>query len=348
MTPCSPSLNNFSTSKVLLSKNDKYNNLNIKTSGITMWFERWFLYSNAKANWGLYVLNALFLYLYPVGTKNLIPVFQSVIWQLKSRYLAKPHAFSSMPLQSGIFTINRNILIGLVSSIITAALGYVVRLILLNFLEYDVLTNLDNLIPSLSYFCSLGGIRFVINEFLKENTFLTYHCGGNRAVSNPTAGSGSLPVGINPAGYSPMQAPNEPGIGSSGPAGSSGALVTDERSKLQERILKIEGKLSYSREQVEGARQDLDEVVSRKPMYIESGNEEQREREHYGAISALHDCNTNLSAEMRMLSLLKTKLANGDFSMSDSSATTKRSFIDSSMSNDNISTPANKRTSGNQ
>ena len=253
-----------------------------------------------------------------------------------------------MPLQSGIFTINRNILIGLVSSIITAALGYVVRLILLNFLEYDVLTNLDNLIPSLSYFCSLGGIRFVINEFLKENTFLTYHCGGNRAVSNPTAGSGSLPVGINPAGYSPMQAPNEPGISSSGPAGSSGALVTDERSKLQERIFKIEGKLSYCREQVEGARQDLDEVVSKRPMYIENGHEELWTREYHEAISALNDCNTNLSSEMRMHSILKTKLANGDFSVSGSSGTTKRSFIDSSMSNDNFSTPANKRTSDNQ
>jgi len=49
-----------------------------------------------------------------------------------------------MPLQSGIFTINKNIIIGLVSSIITAAMGYGIRLILLNYLEYDVFTNLDN------------------------------------------------------------------------------------------------------------------------------------------------------------------------------------------------------------
>jgi len=58
--------------------------------------------------------------------------------------LPKPHAFSSMPLQSAIFTINRTFIIGLVSSIITAAIGYGIRLILWDYLEYDIFTNLDN------------------------------------------------------------------------------------------------------------------------------------------------------------------------------------------------------------
>jgi hypothetical protein len=60
VTPCSPSINSFSTSKVILSKNNKYNNLNIKTSGISMWFERWFLSSNAKDIGVLYLIYALF------------------------------------------------------------------------------------------------------------------------------------------------------------------------------------------------------------------------------------------------------------------------------------------------
>jgi len=266
-----------------------------------------------------------------------------VIWQSKLRYLPKPHAFSSMPMQSGIFTINRNIIIGLVSSIITAAIGYGVRLILLNYLEYDVFTNLDNWIASLSYFCSLGGIRFVINECLKENTFLMYYCGGNMAVSNPTAGSGSLTVGI-----SPMQAPNQPGIGSSTPEGSSGALITDDRSKLEQRILKVEQKLSYCREQFQGARLDLNEIESRRSVYIESGKAEEWEREYKNAEEAVKDCDTNLFSEMRMHRTLTTKLANGDYSMSVASATTKRGFTDSSMSNDDSTGPVNKRTSDNQ
>jgi hypothetical protein len=39
---------------------------------------------------------------------------------------------------------NRNMIIGLVSSIITAGMGYLVRHILLNYLDYDVFTNLDD------------------------------------------------------------------------------------------------------------------------------------------------------------------------------------------------------------
>jgi len=59
-------------------------------------------------------------------------------------HLPKPHGFSSMPLQSGIFTVNRKIIIGLASSLITAIMGYVVRLILMKYFQYDVFTNLDN------------------------------------------------------------------------------------------------------------------------------------------------------------------------------------------------------------
>lgn len=70
------------------------------------------------------------------------------------------------------------------------------------------------------------------------------------------------------------------------------------------------------------------------------------EREYDQAVSVLKDCNTNLSSEMRMHKILETKLVNGDYSMSSTSATTKRNFTNSSMSNDDTSTPT-KRTSDN-
>ena len=60
MTFSSESIKNLFKSKTILSKNDKYNNLNIKTSGISMWFERWFLSSNAKDIGVLYLIYALF------------------------------------------------------------------------------------------------------------------------------------------------------------------------------------------------------------------------------------------------------------------------------------------------
>jgi heme/copper-type cytochrome/quinol oxidase subunit 1 len=47
-------------SNVILNNNYNYNNLNIKTSGISMWFERWFLSSNAKDIGVLYLIYALF------------------------------------------------------------------------------------------------------------------------------------------------------------------------------------------------------------------------------------------------------------------------------------------------
>jgi cytochrome c oxidase subunit 1 len=51
---------------MILSPKDKYNNLNVKASGISMWFERWFLSSNAKDIGVLYLIYALFAGL--VGT----------------------------------------------------------------------------------------------------------------------------------------------------------------------------------------------------------------------------------------------------------------------------------------
>ena len=58
--------------------------------------------------------------------------------------------------------------IGLISSIITGAIGYGIRLILLKYLDYDVF-NLDNSKVSLTYFCSLAGIRFLISEMIRDN-----------------------------------------------------------------------------------------------------------------------------------------------------------------------------------
>ena len=128
---------------------------------------------------------------------------------LKSLYQStpKPHTFTSLPLHSGIFRINRRFVIGLVSSIITAVIGYLIKIVILYTLEYDILANLDNWSASLGYFCSLGGIRFVISEYLNQKTFLlsTGGSGGSLPapgnINPPTGGSGaslSTPGNINP------------------------------------------------------------------------------------------------------------------------------------------------------
>lgn len=63
LTSCSiisKNVANIFKSKIILSDNSKYNNLSIKTSSISMWFERWFLSSNAKDIGVLYLIYALF------------------------------------------------------------------------------------------------------------------------------------------------------------------------------------------------------------------------------------------------------------------------------------------------
>jgi hypothetical protein len=264
-------------------------------------------------------------------------------WQLQYNYFVNPPAFSSMSLQSGIFTINRNIIIGLVSSIITAAMGYGIRLILLNYLEYDVFTNLDNLIASLSYFCSLGAIRFVINESLKEYTFQMSYCGDPMAVCNNRAGSGSLPVGSNAAGYnSSMQAPNNSGIGSSS---AGDASITNDRWKLEQRLLKVQNRLEYFEEQVEGANYDVDQVNRDKHKYLATGQAELWNSKHSEAMYVKKDCDTNLASEVRMKEILERKLENGDYSMSGTPAVTKRIFSDSLADGDTSTPTDTKRTS---
>lgn len=274
-------------------------------------------------------------------------------------------------MQSSIFTINRNIIIGLVSSIITAAMGYGIRLILLNYLEYDVFTNLDNWIASLSYFCSLGGIRFVINECLKGNTFLMSYCGDPMAVSNNMPGTGSLPVGTNAAGYiSSMQDPNNVAIGSSsaGPSsipgtadhsttgiGSSSvgdASITNNRLAIEKKFNIVSEKLAYFTDQLEVAYDELNQANAQKHFYETTGRQEEWQKGYLEAVSGVKDTRINVNSEQRMYNILAKKLEDGDYTMANTSGATttgKRTFDDSSMANDNSSTPTNtKRTSDDQ
>ena len=85
----------------------------------------------------------------------------------------------SQSLQSAMFTINKTFVVGLISSLITAVIGYAIRLLVFKYFDYDFFTNLDNWKVSLPYFCSLGAFRFAINECLK-NTFLM-----SPAISGP-------------------------------------------------------------------------------------------------------------------------------------------------------------------
>jgi hypothetical protein len=289
--------------------------------------------------------------------------------QLSIRYIVKPiKELSSSPLQSAMFTINKRLVIGLISSLITAAIGYGIRLILLNYLEYDVFTNLDNWIVSLSYFCSLGGIRFLIGEFVKENFFLTStgdnYITGLTNMTNSTAVTSSR--GHDPwigssSGATPGQ--NDPGIGNNDPGigSSSGAtpgnnttgigntitgadLTTQHRLELEKKIVKVQADIVYFNEQHEEAKWLYWDLMSKRSQYENSGRGEQWLREHAKAKSALDQTETNLTTELKVDGILRTKWANGDYDRFRSTSTsTKRGFNDSSMANDDYNRPNKTR-----
>jgi len=56
----------------------------------------------------------------------------------KVNTIPKPHEFANLPLHSGMFSINRIFLIGLASSILTAGIGFLIRLVILYSLKYDI------------------------------------------------------------------------------------------------------------------------------------------------------------------------------------------------------------------
>lgn len=78
---------------------------------------------------------------------NIIPKSISILMENNFFSLPnapKPEGFTSLPLQSSIFSINTKLIPGLVSSVITAAIGYVIRLFVLKYFQHDLLTNIDN------------------------------------------------------------------------------------------------------------------------------------------------------------------------------------------------------------
>ena len=273
-------------------------------------------------------------------------------------YVANPTSFvGTSTLQSGIFTINKTFIIGLVSSIITAAIAYGVRFYVSKYLLYDIFSNLDNVPVSLTYFCSLGGIRFLIKEGI--NTLHTSCAGGPMPVSSSTAESDSLPRGSSAAGLtSSMQAPNNPGgsnfsadpsytpgtIADSGTGTSNSSTEnSNDLSNLEKKIFRVKGNAEYQQEQIIGWRQEIKDLEDNKNKYIEDGKLQDWEAKFISAHDALKDSHTNFNSEIRMYHILESKRVNGDYSMSGPSSNNKRKFGDSSIANDNPSISNNKR-----
>lgn len=221
--------------------------------------------------------------------------------------------------------IKKKMIIGLISSIITGAIGYGIRFILLKYLDYDVFTNLENWKISLTYFCSLASIRFLISEFILYNYFpmgcaegAVSPCNGtylnNTPLTNNSSNNSNIPTATNSTGLNTNPA-----------QGGSDNITNQGYNRLLQRIEKSQSDIRYYREQMLGADQQFKEVLALRG-YLEPNLWQE---EFINAQSALKDTTRNLSSEQRMLTILNNKLANNDFSTNESpnlNKSTKRKF----------------------
>ena len=166
----------------------------------------------------------------------------------------------SQSLQSAIFTINKTFIVGLISSFITAIIGYAIRLLFFHYLEFDIFTNLDNW-KSLAYFCSLGGIRFVINEWFK-NIFLT-----SPAISGP---GGPMPLSSNTSAATTFSMSNPRDEGSVPKAEGSIPKAEGSVSKAEGSVSKAEGSVSKAEGSVSKTKGS--EIEGAKAKYSKSSS----------------------------------------------------------------------------
>ena len=119
----------------------------------------------------------------PINTRKIINFINFLTKSLKEPSCSKC-------LQSAMFTLNKGFAIGLISSILTAAVFYGIRLLFFYYFDYDILIRLDYY-ESLACFFTFGGISYVINEWLKNNFLMSPAIGGP---------DGHIPFSSNPSG----------------------------------------------------------------------------------------------------------------------------------------------------
>lgn len=98
----------------------------------------------------------------------------------------------------------------------------------------------------------------------------------------------------------------------------------ETKMELINQINRVEGKISYFKEQMIGADAYFKNILSLKDKI----SLEEYTRMHAEAKTALTETNTNLTSEQRMLNILKNKLENNDLTIKQFNTAQKRSFSD--------------------
>lgn len=253
--------------------------------------------------------------------------------------LTQPYAFINKALQSGIFT-KKAFILGFISSILTAGIAFFIRWLFLNYWDMDLLS-LHDWISSLTYFSFLGGIRFVIREYLNQKLYLPMD-GGNGSQPNSGAGSSSNP-GVSSSS-------NNPGVGSSSNTLPPSfdpqchhSYTPDEASRLRKKIVIAVDFFYYCAEQATGAQEQLTLFYSERPKREAEGNLETWDKQRPTLNKALYEWERNYDTEGRKLVNLQKQWHMGKSIVPTEPTQTKRSFSDFSEYDENNSSTSNKR-----
>ena len=105
---------------------------------------------------------------------------------------------------------------------------------------------------------------------------------------------------------------------------SSPIYCMDASSELLASISRVERKIAYFNDQMIALDFQFKRILSLKDKIPI----EEYTKQHDEAITGLRETRTNLNSENRMLSILKNKLDNNDFTFKQTSSAQKRPFSD--------------------
>jgi len=310
------------------------------------------LNTGSVTTYGLFITTGIVLFIYfsnHVGTNMFI---LSIL--LVSSLLLFNNNKVSLPLQSSMFSINKRFLVKFVASIIFAAIGYGIKLVVFKYSGYDLFSNLDNWQITLSYICSYAGIRFLINAWLDNSNFMSYAAGSSE-VSNLSLDKNVLPKNYNAANNnSAMQNPDNLSSGSTmqdpNNASAGNSSTTNAFSVLEKKIKEKKEMLNYYSDGIDNCDYRFSYIMQERAKHVQNNQWDQVKADKFDSdIQQLnqekHDWVTNYNSDNRMIDKWETELRNGGHSMAESSSqssSTKRTTDNSSMSDD-YSTSSTKR-----
>nr|YP_009233085.1 NADH dehydrogenase subunit 3 [Didymella pinodes]AMB20890.1 NADH dehydrogenase subunit 3 [Didymella pinodes] len=193
------------------------------------------------------------------------------------------------------FSMSGKYLIGLAIAIFISLMVYVVRIVLMIYLDMDVFS-LSSVLVSLTYFCSFSGIGYLVKEYLNNHFFTMYHTTGvNSSLNITNLEKDNI--------YSKMNAPST----------GDDTTSTRTRATLESEISSSKDELEYWKFQQSDASSQFKNHLLLRPRYEQLGKLAEFEKQKALLDDTLKDCSRNVSTEYSTLVRLQEKLQKNEY-----------------------------------